>query len=437
MKIFSELAEHLVSKERDRVVEPPIGELSRVHELMGSKESRGTLRKQWQLSDEEMTEMNVVFEGIAKLHDLISSEDITKVLKKRRANIKSTIGRELYGVINRVRQQSSSNRLSPTPPDTGEGGFGDEVESFIDLIDNVTVIDQPSKRLVEVMQLSLRNTYTSRERVAVESVRNEVKMKIEQELTQNKAWRIVKDAASMTDWSAKKELMLRESLITIGRYKRPDLSEQEIIYQVDQNYDAIIHSGKVSGNRLKAIKSKYLNVKGELAKNPDSTVTTLEKCSEIVKNYLSRHDRSIDPVQIKMLDARLARFMANKMLAPISSSAEIVIEDDMFFDLYKFAKNVSREQIDNQVLGLLKESRIDEKLVVYINDPPHRRESMVKWQDFVKKLLSRRQTEARYAPTVELLASYRASGGKMEEIKTERPELWESIERINDMKSII
>lgn len=416
--------------EQPRVIEPPLGNMSRIHELMGNPEKRDELRVRWQLSDEEMLQMGEVFVEIAKLHDLLRPEDIKTVLEKRTQGMTKEIWESLFTVIHRVRQQNTSSSLSPMPPDNG-GNFGDEISGFIHILDAKDIGTLPDEKFITMMREGLRKTYAAKELEARESVEKEVISKIQVEFNLNKAWRVVRNAYDVAEIDAEEEVELRRALLLIGEDKRSDWSDIEIREQVEQNIRAIKARG-VGNEQSPRINKKNILIGKELASTPDSTETTLDRCRQIVDSYIARKELILDQETMGGLDAKLARLFENEMFQPIKDGT-LHVDGDIFQPLFEKAVDKAKSRLDDIVRKSVKAIGLRNRLVPYINDPPKRREAMLEWQKFVNGLLRNRLKEVRLAPITEALITHVINGGTIDTLAADMPETNQRVERLLDM----
>lgn len=415
------IGDALAPTEVARVTEPPLGLLSRVHELMWNEEARESIRVGWQLTETEMGEMSKIFGEIAVLHDIQRPEKIRNVLDKRKKGMRDVLWRDLFAVIHNVRKRNSRNKLSPMPPDNG-GAFGDDVEKVVNIIDKPGGDESITSAITEMVKHQVRKVYSEQQKRAREHLDGQVFLPIENLFQLRNAWAIVRDAVKAPPVDGETLTKLEQALRLIGESQQPKWETRQIEYELKYNMNAILSPdiSKEAGS-IQQLKSRILE---ELDKKPDDIDTTVNKAIQLADRYVDVNNLGDF---LREGDYRSA------VVNQITRSEGVKPGSLLYNRLITEIEGATVQRLDQQIREYLVETGLRDKLVPFVNDPPNRREALLKWQEFAKRILNGRLVEVRLAPTRELLARYKNEDRELEELKNNRPELWESIQRIRDM----
>lgn len=425
MDKLDQVADYLLPEkaERIKVKESPLGELARVHELMGKPEAREQLRVSWQMSKDEMERMGGVFGEIAKLHDLLRPEDMSGVLEKRSNKLKRDLSKIVGNMIVSVKRRFGEKNLSL---DSGQA-FEEQIAKLVDVIDMPLGQDVNVSRITRsIVRDNVRNLYTSESMSAGNTVLVQVANPIDHELELYWAWGVVKRL-----WESRGSLVsqledakLTEALRVIAMEKIPNAKEVDISEQIEENRLALLSSELSHESEKVRARAEKLEI--ALAGNPGDRDHVKHKCLNILNGWFSRNEMLVNQESLNVITEMLLEKATANRLSPYD-------EVDIYHDLIEDAMRNATKRIDDYTDELLRENQGLHQIVSQVEDPPKRREAKMVWHKFVQGLLDSRLREVRIEPVLESLMTYVSLGGTIAQMGNELPITSVDVSRIVDM----
>lgn len=410
--------------DQPKVVEPPLGELARVHELMGSPEKREELRNMWQMSEDETIQMGEVFEEIAKLHDLLRPEYIVKVQRNRELLLKRDLGYIIVGLISKVKRRFGESNIFP---DTGLA-FDEQVEGVN------KAIDTPSTQLLKVSEdvrkiviENTRNTYASEMTRARESVREQVSEPLMHEISLYWAWGVVRrlwEKRGIVTPQAGDDV-LNDALRVIANDKIPDAPEILISQQIEENRLALLSPDLSQESEV--VRERAQKIEDIILRQPGRKEAVIAKCLDILRGWYQRSERTMD-------ESRWTQEVGN-LIRNVDKSERKISELGITEMLEDEEERVARDRIENYVNEVMAANHDLNRIVKRVNDPPRRKEARADWQRLVQNLLHNRLIEVRIMPTLESLRKYLVDGGTFENLERESPASFSDVVRLVDIAS--